>query len=131
MTCMLASKSLGRLMEARDYCLETIELVERCGEEEKATALPELAALVLALGYPTEAIVVYSAGFAAAERLGLSYPPAALERYRARIATARSRLPAAEFDAARTDGEALPAVEALDQVRRCVSSGRSRTSLPA
>lgn len=131
MTCMLATKSLGRLMEARDHCLETIDRVEQCGDEEMATALPELAALVLALGNTPEAVVVYSAGLTAAEHLGVRYPPAAFERYRARIATARSRLPDAEFAAARSEGETLSPTEALEQVRRCVSMGRGRTTLPA
>ncbi len=131
MTCMLVTKSLGRLMEARDYCLETIDLVEECGDEEMATALPELAAVVLALGDTPEAVVVYSAGLTAAERLGVRYPPTAFDRYRARIARARSRLPEAEFAAARAEGEALSLGEALEQVRRSVSSGRGRTTLPA
>jgi tetratricopeptide (TPR) repeat protein len=131
MTCMLVTTTLGRLKEAREYCLETIECLEEHGEEEMATALPELAALVLALGHTSEAIVVYSSGLTAAQRLGMTYPPIALERYRARIATARSRLAEAEFDAARREGESLPLIEALDEVRRCVSTGPSRTSLPA
>lgn len=131
MTCMLALKSLGRLMEARDHCLDTIQEVEGRGDEEMATALPELAGLVLALGYTSEAIVAYSAGLTAAERLGVRYPPTAFERYRTRIATARSRLPEAEFAAARVQGESLPLPRALELVRRCVKTGRSRTTLPA
>jgi non-specific serine/threonine protein kinase len=119
LACLWATRSLGRLDESRAYARECARCVRPVGSaEDLATVLPEMACLLLALGYPAGALTMFAAGQAAG-------PDAAMwpDHHEDRIAAARTLLSPAAAAAAWNHGERTDVTDALELARRWIAAG--------
>ncbi len=131
MACTLAAASAGHLDDARAHALATVRSVlAHGGDACKATVLPELAGVLLALGHPAAALTAFAAGLARERMTITALPSGSGDRYAADIRRARDRLPDLEAEAAWARGASIDIDDALEIVQRHLGIDRVPDAVP-
>jgi hypothetical protein len=100
-------------------------LLNYSGDPCKATALPELAGYILALGYPEEALTAYSAGLTRERAWVAPHPPSCERRYQMGIRIARGMISPEAAHAASERGRHASLAETVTLMRHRIETNRT------